>query len=358
MQGHTQRIDSMDIHQEARNLRKELEEMDNTTIRVAFFGQPGAGKSSLINKILGREEAKVSVRTDTTVVAARYSTPSVPGVELYDLPGYGTSHFPKDSYFEKFKIDTFDLYVCVTSDKLVQADTEFFRYLTSHGRQCIFVFNKHDQLWQPGMTPGELETHKTRDIRQQVGREVDVIYTSCRPDANGQFKGIDELMEAIHRRLEDAKGDRWDRSVKARSSEALERKREASKRRVATAAAAAAINGAVNIIPAADIAVDVTIINNMRAEIRQSFGLTEEDTKDFDRENGILSINGLASLAKSLVKHGPAYLSKYTPPRFIPILGNIINGTLALAACTSAGNYYVDACYTIAADRLAQQLKR
>ncbi|MCD0164721.1 GTPase [Deinococcus sp. 12RED42] len=348
----------MDIHQEARNLRKELEEMDNTTIRVAFFGQPGAGKSSLINAVLGRDEAEVSVRTDTTVAAARYSTPSVPGVELYDLPGYGTSHFPKESYFEKFKIDEFDLYVCVTSGKLMQADTEFFRYLTSHNRQCIFVFNKHDQLWQVGLTARELENQKTRDIQRQVGQAVDVIYTSCRPDANRQLKGIDDLMGAIRKRLEDAKGDRWDRSVKAWSLEALERKREASKRRVALASAVAAANGAFNIVPGVDVALNMTIVNSMRAEIRRSFGLNDSDTRDFDGKNGPLSEDGLASLIKSMAENGATHLPKIVPLRFVPIFGNLVNGALAFMACMRAGNYYVDVCYNIAAERLAQQLKR
>ena len=130
----------MNLDEEARQLRRELEQADGMTVRVALFGQPGAGKSSLINAILDRNEAEVGVHTDTTKTMSCHATPTVPGVELCDLPGYGTSQFPQETYFRDFKVDSFDLFICVTSGKLMQADTEFFRYLVDRSRPCIFVF--------------------------------------------------------------------------------------------------------------------------------------------------------------------------------------------------------------------------
>ena len=62
----------MSIHDEAEKIRRKLDEENSTTVSVALFGQPGAGKSSLINKIVGKKVAEVGVETDKTVEAASY----------------------------------------------------------------------------------------------------------------------------------------------------------------------------------------------------------------------------------------------------------------------------------------------
>jgi len=93
-------------------------------VSIALFGQPGAGKSSLINKIVGKKLADVGVETDKTVDASSYE---VNGLRFVDLPGYGTKNFPKENYFDRFNINQFDLFLCVISGKLHQADTEFFK---------------------------------------------------------------------------------------------------------------------------------------------------------------------------------------------------------------------------------------
>ncbi len=96
----------MSIHDEAEKIRRKLDEENGTTVSVALFGQPGAGKSSLINKIVGQKVAEVGVETDKTVAAASYEAK---GLRFVDLPGYGTKNFPKESYFQKFDIQQFDL---------------------------------------------------------------------------------------------------------------------------------------------------------------------------------------------------------------------------------------------------------
>ena len=43
----------MGINSEAQKIREKLESEKEQTVSVALFGQPGAGKSSLINKMVG-----------------------------------------------------------------------------------------------------------------------------------------------------------------------------------------------------------------------------------------------------------------------------------------------------------------
>jgi len=159
----------MSIHEEAERIRTVLDEENSSNVSVALFGQPGAGKSSLINKIIGKKVAEVGVETDKTVEAASYEEN---GLRFVDLPGYGTKNFPKDGYLERFNIQQFDLFLCVTSGKLHQADTEFFQELSKRKKVCIFVVNKHDEIWEDGISIEELEQRKINDIRSHVGHEV------------------------------------------------------------------------------------------------------------------------------------------------------------------------------------------
>lgn len=159
----------MGIDKEAKAIRQKLDAETSATVSIALFGQPGAGKSSLINKIVGKKVAEVGVETDKTVTAASYECN---GLNFVDLPGYGTSNFPKESYFDKFKISEFDLFLCVTSGKLHQADTEFFQELSKRGKVCIFVVNKHDELWEDGVSIEELERRKKEDIEKHVGKRL------------------------------------------------------------------------------------------------------------------------------------------------------------------------------------------
>ncbi|MDL2344229.1 50S ribosome-binding GTPase [Deinococcus sp. MIMF12] len=356
----------MSLDEEARRLRRELEELDGTVVRVALFGQPGAGKSSLINEILSADEAQVGIHTDTTTKMSCHTAVTVPDVQFCDLPGYGTTRFPKETYFERFAVDSFDVYICVSSGKLVQADSEFFRYLLECGRPCVFVFNKHDQLWQKGKTTEQLEQEKRADIRAQVGRDVDVLFTSCRPDEDGKTKGIEELKRHVFELLDAAKQDRWARSMRARTEGALQAKKAASRKRVNTAAMYAVANGALNPVPGVNLAVDRRVIDDMKSKIRHDYGLTDADIPEIEAcDSGTMNV--LSKLMNSSAvpggrKAAEKVLANYALPkalgRFLPLVGNIIGGGLSLVACVAEGNAYVDCCHAVAERRLQTRLKR
>jgi len=92
----------MGIREEAERIKKKLEESINLKVRLALFGQPGSGKSSIINKLVGKPVATVDVTTDVTQELKEFEWN---GVILGDLPGYDTAKFPRKTYLEQFKVN-------------------------------------------------------------------------------------------------------------------------------------------------------------------------------------------------------------------------------------------------------------
>ncbi len=345
----------MGIDREAEAIRQKLDAETSATVSIALFGQPGAGKSSLINKIVGRKVAEVGVETDKTVAAASYEHN---GLNFVDLPGYGTSSFPKESYFEKFKISEFDLFLCVTSGKLHQADTEFFQELSRRGKVCIFVVNKHDELWEDEVSIEELERRKKEDIEKHVGKKVVTVFTSCR---NGF--GLDALNTEIQSNLDGAKKERWSRGAKAYSEKFLASKKEACEKYVTYAALASAANG-INPVPGLDVSLDLTVLMKLFKEIRDSYGLTE----DFLTNLKASSIPAVGRLANNVIKYAAkegllmllkSFAGRQTVKalsKYIPFVGQAVAAGIGYAITSNAGSSYLDNCHELAEEALRNHL--
>jgi small GTP-binding protein len=336
----------MNIYEEAAELRERLAKLDRVEVKVALFGQPGAGKSSLINRLTGQRLAKVGVRTDTTTEAASYS---YNGLTLVDLPGYDTKRFPRDRFFEQFKIKEFDLFLCVFAGKYTGADTAFFRELHQSGKVCLLVSNKAEDLWQEGETPESLQKTIEGDARQQVAEpSVKVYFVSCKTGL-----GMDSLQQAISAKLEPAKRERWARNAQAYSDEALAAKREACDTYIGVAAGTSALN-ALNPLPGVDVAVDLGILGSLFASLRSAYGLT---TTRLDMAMTLPAIAPLASEVLSYAsKEGLVMLLKRFATRqtakaltkWIPFVGQAVAASLGFFITKSAGDFYNDKCFELA----------
>lgn len=347
----------MTIHDHVRDLLDKLHQEDSARVRIALFGQPGAGKSSLINSLTGRQLAKVGVHTDTTTDCCEYNWGQL---VLADLPGYGTERFPKQTYFERFEILSFDLFLCVTANKFTESDGELFRALRAAGKTCVFVRNQVDNLWEDGKSREDLERELVLDVHRQLRDEtVAVLFTSCRTN-----EGLDALSEAILGHLGSAQAERWARNAKAHSLEFLEQKREACMKYVTIAAGAAAANG-LNPIPGADVAIDLAILHDLFRRLRGAYGLDKREVASKAKlvpaiapiVNRVVELGtkeGLLLLLKQFVKRGTLkQLAKY-----IPFVGQAVAATLGFAITLQAGKAYAEDCAQVARALLELELER
>lgn len=353
----TQLDTPMILQEEAERLRAELEKLDQVRVRVALFGQPGAGKSSLINALVGREVAVTGERTDTTVEAFSYHHE---GVNYTDLPGFGTTKFPTETYWERFQLDEQDLLLCVKDGKFSDADDRmFFQELWQRGKVCLFVHNKADTLWSNTRSLDEIRAELERDLQERLApHTAPLVFTSCRTK-----DGLDELERAIANHLPDAKRERWERAAAAYSEEWLLRKRKLIKREVHIGAALSALNG-FNPIPGADLAIDLSALAALLVRIRGHYGLSDSKLERYlqyapavkaltDKMLKYATREGVLALARRFASR---QLEKQVT-KMVPFIGQAVAASVGYGITLQVGFEFLETCHELALQVMKAELK-
>ncbi|BBH22275.1 hypothetical protein Back11_36200 [Paenibacillus baekrokdamisoli] len=341
----------MNIREDAEKLRQDIEDEQNLKLKIALFGQPGAGKSSLINLIVGQPVTQTGATTDMTTEAKVIEHEEL---LLVDLPGYGTSKFPPNKWMEQFQPEELDLFLCVFASKFHEADTTFFKQLKEKGRVCIFVRNKQDDLWEEGKTTEQLEAEIIADVHKHVGSAENVHFVSCRTKA-----GLTELVDAIYAALDPAKREKYARSAKAYSKEHLEAKKAACEKSVYKYAGLAAANG-LNPVPGVNIGVDISIMLKQFNDIRKSYGLSDEKVNKL--------IPSLLPIGKRVLEYSTKegimiLLKRYAGReasiqigRYVPFVGQAIAAAAGFGMTLAAGKSYLNDCHQLAEQILEEEL--
>jgi GTP-binding protein len=163
---------------------------------VAFAGRSNVGKSSLLNRLLGRHNlVKVSSRPGFTQSLNFFLVND--SVYFVDLPGYGFAKAPKhvqqkwhrlvEGYIEARK--PLKGVVCIFDMRRVpdQLDLDLLGYLHSLGRHIWLVFNKADKISQPK------RQRQLHAIRRRLPGFIDrPLIISARTG-----EGVQSLLEAV-----------------------------------------------------------------------------------------------------------------------------------------------------------------
>lgn len=325
-------------------------------IKICLFGQPGAGKSSLINELAGQRVARVSQATDTTRQAQIVECPDVIYV---DLPGYDTSLFPENAYFSVFNPLQYDLFLCVFAGKLHEADVEFFGKIARTGRVCLFVRNKCDGLYDPSCSQEELEEKITRDVHHLVGPREQVVFTSCRRNRPAAERGIPELERAMGALLPEAQRDRFFRHAKAYTEEALLVKRKAAERSLKKFMVLAAANG-LNPVIGMDAALDSQILKSLYRAIREAFGVSEKEVQPEGTSSQVVKKLAEGVTGERVTKGLTWLLRKKASgkvAKVIPVVGGAAVMGFNAGSMYFLGEKYIDACWEYALERLQAEIQ-
>lgn len=348
----------MDFEKERARVLAEMLAEKETVLRMGLIGQPGAGKSSLINRLLGRELFPVGVHTDTTTGARQEKYNDL---EIVDLPGYGTGRFPLESWVAEFRPQELDMYIFVFDGKLHDSDGEMFRLLARWQRErqhpYFIVRNKCDDIWEPGRSEGSLRQEIAADVTSRLGDSAAPVYfTSCKTG-----EGIDRLKEAI--RTEDRLGVKRSKiieSFRAESVEELKEKQQLAARAVNNYALIGAANG-INPIPGVDISVDAGVIRKMLGKIRAIYNIDSEEMSKYEvlapllkKVTSFFSEDAVLSLIRTFASEE---LAK-SAGKYVPFLGMSLAAGAGYLMTKKIGDGYSQDCYRLMNGYLEEVCRR
>ncbi|XP_060566326.1 interferon-gamma-inducible GTPase 10-like [Ruditapes philippinarum] len=129
-------------------LTNNLEAWTNTKVNVAVVGNPGTGKSTFINAVLGidhmDENAAASGIVETTMEIKPYYG-KMKSVVFWDLPGVGTPNFPKKNYDDKVKLQTYDYFILIARNRFTENDIWLSKEIKKCNKKFCFVRTHLDE---------------------------------------------------------------------------------------------------------------------------------------------------------------------------------------------------------------------
>lgn len=170
-----------------------------TSINLAIVGRPNVGKSTLVNRLIGRDRVLVGAEAGTTRDAVsiewRYGDAHV---RLFDTAGLRKSAKITDSLEKLSATDTQKaidfahvvVLVCPAEEGLTQQDLKIAADVLKEGRALVLAVNRIDTV--SDMTSFRKEVLDTVALRLEQAKGLSVVFMSA---LTGQ--GVNALMPAV-----------------------------------------------------------------------------------------------------------------------------------------------------------------
>jgi small GTP-binding protein len=299
-----------DLKREIQTLAQQtqtmLDEFEQTKVNVALIGEPGVGKSSLMNAIVGRKVAQTGATGETTLTAQSVPHDEVAGVIFWDLPGCGTPNHPRETYIaDQHLLENYDLFVLVTDKRIRQGDEWLYRQLCKEAGQPFFVVRTHFDQVIDEMDETEARARIHEDIRKQLSESSDLRVYIVALKGPREFD-LGPLMEAIIDSLSGLKRDKVALAVAPLTEELLRKKRLSAEKIISRYALVSAANG-FNPVPGLDVSVDIGVLAVMAKQVVAAYGLTD-DQLSFGSRKTIAA--GTMKLIREIAKPATEYLAR------------------------------------------------
>ncbi|KAK9519804.1 hypothetical protein VZT92_022509 [Zoarces viviparus] len=141
-------IQTKGLAEAAAEIKTHLDKQKNIPINIGITGESGSGKSTFVNAFRGLndgdEGAAPTGIVETTTEITSYPHPHHPNVELWDLPGIGTTKFPADKYLENLKFIKIDFFIIISDTRFRENDAKLAKEIQRMGKKFYFVRSKID----------------------------------------------------------------------------------------------------------------------------------------------------------------------------------------------------------------------
>ncbi|MBR2142959.1 GTPase [Anaerovibrio sp.] len=338
------------------NILDELKDNDEAFSQIALIGQPGAGKSSIINALMGAHVAETGASTDTTKDAMKYRYNFN---LLVDLPGYGTDMFNMQTWKDKFNPAQYDVFVFVFSGKLMREDVEMLNTLielkkSDSVEHPIFLVRNHCE----DIANDEEIKRISEDIYGAINDtkdEIPLYFVDCKSK-----KGFTELSHGFqsinYRKI-------WEQRIISSFRKECKKVLNGCILRacftIENHSYVAAANG-INPIPVLDTTVDLGIYFDMFSDIRNIYNIDEEDLERYSIVPKVKIIVELATKKGLLMflKNFPGKVAIKNAMKFIPVIGCGASVGLGYKMCEWVGEEYIGDCNEAANEILEIMIKK
>lgn len=148
---------------------------DDTSIKIAVVGKPNAGKSSLVNRLLGFDRSIVTDIAGTTrdAIDTRFTAPDGGEYTIIDTAGIRKKSRVEDDIEYYSVMRAFDAVrradVCIlvvdSTEGLTEQDTKIIGYVHEQGKPSVVVMNKWDLIEKDTNTINEFQAKLKEDLK-------------------------------------------------------------------------------------------------------------------------------------------------------------------------------------------------
>lgn len=173
---------------------------DEDVIKIAIVGKPNAGKSSIVNRLLGYERVIVSniagttrdaIDTPLTVGGDRYVLIDTAGIRKKRSIGEDLERYSVMRSFLAVRRADVAVVVCDASEGMTEQDVKIAGYVHEQGKPSVIVMNKWDLVEKDTHTMEKFEKKLREDLKfmdyfksvyvsAMTGKRADGILPACR----------------------------------------------------------------------------------------------------------------------------------------------------------------------------------
>ena len=163
-----------DVLDEAVSWFEKSENVEDESIKIAVVGKPNAGKSSLVNKLLGFERSIVTniagttrdaIDTKFTYDGRNYSIIDTAGIRKKSKVEDDVEYYSVMRAFDAVRRADVCLLVVDCADGLTEQDTKIIGYVHEQGKPSVVVMNKWDLIEKDTNTINKFEAGLKEDLK-------------------------------------------------------------------------------------------------------------------------------------------------------------------------------------------------
>ena len=163
-----------DVLDEAVSWFEKSENVEDESIKIAVVGKPNAGKSSLVNKLLGFERSIVTniagttrdaIDTKFTYDGRNYTIIDTAGIRKKSKVEDDVEYYSVMRAFDAVRRADVCLLVVDCADGLTEQDTKIIGYVHEQGKPSVVVMNKCDLIEKDTNTINKFEAELKEDLK-------------------------------------------------------------------------------------------------------------------------------------------------------------------------------------------------